>query len=346
MPGLTLDVLYRCANVLVAAVAFIVAALIVVEVRRRPARRREPLGVVLAVLLIAVGLRAAVRVNDSFGMARADLNLTVVVIDWISACAMLALLALRRRYPLFVETAEIMREYETGYAEKAREARTLAQINEELRRLDELKSQFLAMVSHELRTPLTAIIGYSRLLIRQVHGTLTGKQLEQQEAIFRGAMRLSDLINDLLDASRLEAGRVEVHARPTDVRQTADQVIAVVRAAAHAKQIRLTNDLAGDLPPVLADPSRLHQILANLVSNAVKVTRPGGSVRVSGGAQNEQVWIAVEDTGVGIARDELARIWEAFYQVESPMRRGHGGSGLGLAIVRRLVELHGGVVRA
>jgi CheY-like chemotaxis protein len=202
------------------------------------------------------------------------------------------------------------------------------------------------MVSHELRTPLTAIIGYSRLLMRQVYGPLSSKQLEHQEAIFRSAQRLTDLINDLLDVSQLEAGRVEIQPRPTDVQQATDQVTAVVRVAAHSKQIRITSELPPDLPAVVADPTRLHQILVNLLGNAVKFTPPGGSVRVYGGAHKDQVWVAVEDTGVGIARDELARIWDPFYQVESPMRRRHGGSGLGLAIVRRLVELHGGLVRA
>ena len=154
-----------------------------------------------------------------------------------------------------------MQEYETGYEQKAREARALAQVNEELRRLDQLKSEFLAMVSHELRTPLTAIIGYSRLLTRQVHGPLSARQLEHQEAIFRGAQRLSDLINDLLDVSRLEAGRVELNPRPTSVRHVVDQVSAVVTVAAQAKQIRIENAVASDLPLVNADPSRLQQVL-------------------------------------------------------------------------------------
>src|SRR5207247_93360 len=140
----------------------------------------------------------------------------------------------------------------------------LVQVNEELRRLDQLKSEFLAMVSHELRTPLTAIIGYSRLLTRQVHGTLTSKQLEHQEAIFRGAQRLSDLINDLLDVSRLEAGRVELNPRPTDLRQVADQVATVIAVAASARRIVVRSVLPADLPPVQADPSRLQQILVNL----------------------------------------------------------------------------------
>jgi CheY-like chemotaxis protein len=182
--------------------------------------------------------------------------------------------------------------------------------------------------------------------MRQVYGPLSDKQLEHQEAIFRSAQRLTDLINDLLDVSQLEAGRVEIEPRPVDLRQATEQVTAVVRVAAHAKRVQISRELPADLPAVLADPTRLHQILVNLLGNAVKFTPSGGSVRVYGGVHKDQVWVAVEDTGVGIAHGELARIWDPFYQVESPMRRRHGGSGLGLAIVRRLVELHGGLVRA
>ena len=347
MPGATLELLYRLANVLLGAAALTVAALIAVEIRRRPTGRREPLGMVFCAVWLGVGLRAIVRALsvDSLTPA-AEMRPVVVAIDWVVAVAALAFLALRGRYAVFIETADVVREYETEYAEKEREARSLAQVNEELRRLDELKSEFLAMVSHELRTPLTAIIGYSRLLLRQVHGPLSPKQLEHQEAIFRSAQRLTDLINDLLDVSRLEAARIELQPRPTDARQTVDHVIAVVRVAAQAKRIRITNHLERDFPLVQADPTRLHQILVNLVGNAVKFTPAGGSVDVRGGRQGSQAWLVVEDTGVGIDKGELARIWDPFYQVESPMRRRHGGSGLGLAIVRRLVELHGGVVRA
>jgi signal transduction histidine kinase len=224
----------------------------------------------------------------------------VIAIDWLAAGATFMFVFLRRRYKIFIETAGLVREYETGYAQKDREARALAQVNEELRRLDQLKSEFLAMVSHELRTPLTAIIGYSRLLTRQVHGPLSAKQLEHQEAIFRSAQRLSDLINDLLDVSRLEAGRVELNARPTAVRQVVDQVAAVVAVAAQAKQIRIDNAVSPEVPLVNADPSRLQQILVNLVGNGVKFSSSGGLVSVSAGRQRDQVWVSVEDRGVVI----------------------------------------------
>jgi signal transduction histidine kinase/ActR/RegA family two-component response regulator len=347
MPGATAAILHGIANAVIAATALAVAVVIAVRINRRSTVRREPLGIAFCVVFLAVGVGAIVRVAaGEAGLVPASLASTVVAVDWLAVAAMLGCLLLHRRYAVFIEGAHMVREFETGYAAKEREARALAQVNEELRRLDELKSDFLAMVSHELRTPLTAIIGYSRLLMRQVHGPLSPKQLEHQEAIFRGAQRLTDLINDLLDVSQLEAGRVEVDRRPTDVHQVAEQVVAVVGASAHAKPVQVGNELPADLPPVFADPGRLHQVLLNLLGNAVKFTPAGGSVRVYGGAHRDKVWIAVEDTGVGIEREQLARIWTPFYQVESPMRSRHGGSGLGLAIVRRLVELHGGLVRA
>jgi signal transduction histidine kinase/CheY-like chemotaxis protein len=351
MPLPSAELLYRVANLVLAASALGVAALIVRTIQRRASQKIEPLGVVFGLVFLAIGLRAAVRVwggpwwGGPWTMPD-GVAATIVAVDWLAAAATFTFLFLRRRYKIFIETAGLVREYETGYAQKDREARALAQVNEELRRLDQLKSEFLAMVSHELRTPLTAIIGYSRLLTRQVHGPLTARQLEHQEAIFRSAQRLSDLINDLLDVSRLEAGRVELNPRPTAVRQVVDQVAAVVAVAAQAKQIRIDNVVPAELPLVNADPSRLQQVLVNLVGNGIKFSSNGGLVRVSAGRQRDQVWVSVEDRGVGIPKDELPRIWDPFYQVEAPMQRRHGGSGLGLAIVRRLVELHGGVVRA
>jgi signal transduction histidine kinase/ActR/RegA family two-component response regulator len=340
------EFLARLASAVLGLSALAVATLVAVEIGRRPRRRREPLALGFALVFVAVGLRGMVEAVVGRAPALAGPPAVLLTADLLAAAATAAFLAFHRRYGLFVENADIVHEYETGYAAKEREARALAQVNEELRRLDELKSEFLAMVSHELRTPLTAIVGYSRLLMRQVHGPLTPKQLEHQEAIFRSAQRLTELINDLLDVARLEAARVQLETRPTDVHQALENVLATVRVAAQAKQITIADEIPADLPLVQADSSRLHQILANLIGNAIKFTPAGGHVRVRAGRQKDQVWVAVEDTGVGIPSEELARIWDPFYQVESPLRRRHAGSGLGLAIVRRLVELHGGAVRA
>ena len=345
--AITTVAVYRVVNLLLSVAALAVAALIVVETSRRRTRKVDPLAVALCAVFLALGLRAALRVGvTELSNVASPLAGWVLLIDVGTAVAAGAFLVMRRRYRVFIESADVVRDYETEYAQKEREARDLVQVNDELRRLDQLKSEFLSMVSHELRTPLTAIIGYSRLLLRETHGALTPKQMEQQEAIFRSAQRLADLINDLLDVSRLEAGRVELAPRAVDVRQTVQQVIGVVTPAARAKDIRVVPTFPPDLPAVHADPTRLQQIFVNLVGNAVKFTGTGGTVQITAGRHGRSVWIAVEDTGVGIAQSELPRIWDLFYQVESPLRRRHGGSGLGLTMVRRLVELHGGVVRA
>ena len=256
MPGANADILLRTANAVLAAASLSVAALIVVAITRRTSRNLEPLGLAFLAVFLVVGLRATVRAVVGVPDSSEHVGLYVTV-DSLGALAAVGFLALRRRYGIFIESASLVREYEHEFAEKAREARSLAQINEELRRLDELKSEFLAMVSHELRTPLTAIVGYSRLLLRQVHGPLTPKQTEHQEAIFRSAQRLTDLINELLDVSRLESGRVELSPVPTNARMVVDQSLAVVTVAAQAKRIAVVNASGPDTPAVHADPKRL-----------------------------------------------------------------------------------------
>src|SRR5437879_5461611 len=246
--GSVVELIYRLANVVLSVSALVVGALIVIEISRRPTARREPLGMAIALVFVAVGGRACVRsVLAPVGVMAPGSFVTLVAVDLLAAGSAVAFLALHRRYAVFIESADMVREYETEYAAKEREARALAQVNEELRRLDELKSEFLAMVSHELRTPLTAIVGYSRLLMRQVHGPLTPKQLEHQEAIFRSAQRLTELINDLLDVSRLDAARVELDPPAIDVREAVEHVVAAVAVAPQAKQIRIANAVGSDV---------------------------------------------------------------------------------------------------
>ena len=259
------------ANVVLAVSALGVATLIVVTIGRRHAWRPEPLGVVFCLVFLAIGVRAAVAVWSGSSVAVSPAQ---VIFDWLAAAAAVAFLTLHGRYGVLIDNAEMVR----GYAEKDREARALAQVNEELRRLDELKSEFLAMVSHELRTPLTAIVGYSRLLLRQAHGTLTPKQLEHQEAIFRGAQRLNDLINDLLDVSRLEAGRIELTPRSLDLHQVVEQVGTVVTAAAQARRIHVRTML----PPFVTLETVTDCLLtATWSGGGPAAKRPGATMRMS-----------------------------------------------------------------
>jgi two-component system phosphate regulon sensor histidine kinase PhoR len=212
----------------------------------------------------------------------------------------------------------------------------------ELRRLEHVRTEFVANVSHELRTPLTAIHGYLE--------TLLGGALEEPEharkfleIVFRHTERLGRLIDDLTDLSNIELGKVALRLEPVRLADVVESVVAIIEPRAVGGGVALAAEVPPDLPPVRADHDRLVQILINLVDNAVKYTTSGGAVRISArdsGAGTLE--IAVEDTGIGIPRGDLPRITERFYRVDKARSRELGGTGLGLAIVKHLVLAHGG----
>jgi len=215
----------------------------------------------------------------------------------------------------------------------------------ELRRLEQVRTEFVANVSHELRTPLTAIQGYLETL-------LTGALEEQENArrfleiVFRHTERLGRLLNDLTDLSNIELGRVSLKLAPTRLDEAVDAVVAIMSAKAKSGKVTLSSQLPRELPPVLADRDRLVQILINLVDNAIKYTPEGGrvTVRVEEPAQGH-IEIDVVDTGIGIPPADLPRITERFYRVDKARSRELGGTGLGLAIVKHLVFAHNGLLR-
>jgi signal transduction histidine kinase len=221
----------------------------------------------------------------------------------------------------------------------------LARKNEELRHLDELKSDFMATMSHELRTPLTSIIGYSDMLLSGMTGELNEKQAAFVDSILKGGEALLNLINDVLDLTKIEAGRLELNREAVDLRAALLGVLPVVKPRAQDKRIRISTFLPTDLPLVWADPAKLNQILLNLITNGIKYTHENGSVSVEARTQNDFVEIWVNDTGIGIAREDQAKVFQRFTQIDSSATRSQGGTGLGLAIVRELVELHGGAIR-
>ena len=211
----------------------------------------------------------------------------------------------------------------------------------------EQKSLFLATMSHEIRTPMNAIFGFSQLLARRVHDP---KALEHVRAIRSSGQSLLALINDLLDLSKIEAGRLELHAVPTDVRELVASTLSVFAEPAAGKGLRLTADVDPFLPKALiVDPHRLRQVLVNLVSNAVKYTDRGFvrvEVRVAPlEGQRADVEFIVSDSGVGIPAAQQSRIFDPFHRAVAEGNAGIEGTGLGLSIVRRLVELMGGAVR-
>ncbi len=221
----------------------------------------------------------------------------------------------------------------------------LARKNEELTHLDQLKSDFMATMSHELRTPLTSIIGYSDMMLSGMTGELNEKQSAFVDSILKGGEALLNLINDVLDLTKIEAGRLELNREAVDLRAALLGVLPVVKPRAQDKRIRLSTFLPTDLPLVWADASKLNQILLNLITNGVKYTHENGTVSVEARTLEGFVEIWINDTGIGIAGEDRDKVFQRFTQIDSSATRSQGGTGLGLAIVRELVDLHGGTIR-
>jgi signal transduction histidine kinase/CheY-like chemotaxis protein len=224
--------------------------------------------------------------------------------------------------------------------------RRLRDQNEALLRAGRLKDEFLSGMSHELRTPLNAVIGMSESLKEGTYGDLTDDQTGAVSLIESSGQHLLSLINDILDLSRIEADKFELERSDAGVRGMCQAAMAMVRSAAQKKRIDL--DLAIDpaAATVHGDERRLKQVLVNLLSNAVKFTHDGGHVRLAVTAEPDagRLVFAVSDTGIGIAADDLPRLFQPFSQLDSALNRRHTGTGLGLALTKRMVELHGGFV--
>ena len=230
-------------------------------------------------------------------------------------------------------------------ADRGRVLAELKAAKEQAEAASRLKDEFLAIVSHELRTPLNAILGWATL-VRQP-GQDAGEMRQGLETIERNARLQARLIDDLLDISRIVSGRMTLEVRPVQLAAVVDAALNTVRSAADAKGIALESHADPEVPPVLADPARLQQVLWNLLTNAIKFTAPGGRVRaeVRRGGDGAAL-LAVSDTGQGIDAEFLPHVFDRFRQGDASTTRRHGGLGVGLALVKHLVELHGGTVAA
>ncbi len=229
----------------------------------------------------------------------------------------------------------------------ARSHQLTSQALEEMREADRLKSQFLANMSHELRTPLNSIIGFSRVILKGIDGPVTENQEQDLSAIYNAGQHLLGLINDILDLSKIEAGKMELTFSEVDLPEIIHGVMSTAVGLVKDKPIELVLDLPDDLPSIQADNIRLRQILLNLVSNATKFTEEGHigiSVRLIVRGSQPEVVIAVFDTGHGISPEDHEKIFEPFSQVDASPTRKTGGTGLGLSICKHLVELHRGVL--
>jgi signal transduction histidine kinase/ActR/RegA family two-component response regulator len=249
--------------------------------------------------------------------------------------------------------------------ERAQAQEHLLRANEDLERASRLKSQFLASMSHELRTPLNSILGFADLLQRQTGGTLTPRQLMHVQAIEKSGQHLLQLINDILDLSKIEAGKVELELAAVSIQRLCNECLKMIQPRAGKKRIALSLELDYRLKQALLDERRVSQMLINLLSNAVKFTPEEGTVKLRGrlayGYQLKQEFrpdrspvncstpylcLEVIDTGIGIQQDKLPLLFRPFQQLDSSLARRHEGTGLGLVLTKRIAELHGGTVSA
>jgi GAF domain-containing protein/CheY-like chemotaxis protein len=212
---------------------------------------------------------------------------------------------------------------------------------EKLKEVDALKNQFMANMSHELRTPLNSIIGFSRVMLRGIDGPLTEMQETDLSAIYDSGRHLLNLINDILDISKISAGKMEVVFEPVDVGAMIQSVMSTALGFVKDKAIKLLTDVPEDLPLVTGDARRIRQVLTNLLGNAGKFTEEG-FIKVSASYDAVQLLISVQDTGIGIPSDRIHAVFEQFEQVDSSSTRRYGGTGLGVPLSREFVRLHGG----
>lgn len=223
----------------------------------------------------------------------------------------------------------------------ADQSRELKQMYEKLFAADQMKSEFLAVMSHELKTPLTAIIAFSEILLSEGE-TLSSQHKEYLEDIFDCSHQLLRQINDILDMSKIESGLVKINARPTDIRQVVESVVAIVRPLLAKKEIDLSIHADEALPMILADHDKVKHIMNNLVSNAIKFTDTGGTIGIDVRIQDAELKVAVCDDGIGISIQDQPYVFDKFRQVHDSDSQENQGSGLGLEIARNLVELQGG----
>jgi PAS domain S-box-containing protein len=230
-------------------------------------------------------------------------------------------------------------------AQRAALAIDNARLYREAHEASRSKDEFLATLSHELRTPLNAIVGWAHIL-RDTPGAVSADMAKAVDTIMRNAQIQSQLISDILDVSRIIAGKLVLNLRAVDLSTVIQGALDTVMPAAHAKQVRIAPILDVAAGPISGDPDRLQQVVWNLLSNAIKFAPKGGRVEIRLEAVNSHVALTVEDDGPGIDAEFLPYVFERFRQADSSSVRRHGGLGLGLAIVRHLVELHGGTVEA
>jgi signal transduction histidine kinase len=234
------------------------------------------------------------------------------------------------------------RVYTTSRDEVGQLAAAFNRMSRELETLETSRRDLVANVSHELKTPITAIRAHLENLLDGVEEP----DNETLQVMLAQSERLGRLVEQLLDLSKLESGDVPLRREQVALAPLVAQVMSEIQVASADRDVEVSSALPDDLPPIEADAERVHQVIFNLVDNAVRFTPEGGEVRIEAQRHNGAVEVRVADTGVGIPAEALPRLFERFYRVDAARARGDGGTGIGLAIARSVVEAHGGTIRA
>ena len=273
------------------------------------------------------------RIESQLSRKRAEEKLAVVLENFEKLVA-------ERSAQLRLSNEELKREI----AERKRTEEALLAAKEAAELANRSKSEFLANMSHELRTPLNAIIGFSEMIKTATFGPVgSPKYREYATDIYGSGQHLLNVITDILDISKIEAGKLELHEEPVDVPEAVESCLMLVNERAENAGLTLEIEIADDLPPLRADERKLKQILINLLSNAVKFTPEGGTVTTRVWYHRDDGYVfQVADTGIGIAPDDIPKVLAPFGQVDSTLARKYEGTGLGLPLTKSLVEMHGG----
>ncbi len=272
----------------------------------------------------------------------------VLAVPLLHGASIIGALVVRRAKPgvFTAATIDLLQTFAAHSVIAMQNARLFSELSEKGRQLElasQHKSQFLANMSHELRTPLNAVLGYTELMLDDIYGPVPEKAREVLDRVQFNGRHLLGLINDVLDLSKIEAGQIVLNIEPFDMTSLIQAAVASVESLAKGKPIELRAVVDPGLPIGRGDSQRLHQVVVNLVGNAIKFTAEG-MVEIRVAAANDRFVLSVRDTGPGIAASDQERIFEEFQQIDSSMTRSKGGTGLGLAITKRIVEMHGGTI--